>query len=413
MRDPGSKGPSVVEFVALARLLRSLVELSHAMRRGIARTRMYPLLRPLLFALDPARAHALAMAALAPIEHIGPLRYLLAAALCPADPRLRVKTMGLEFPNPVGLAAGFDKNADRARAFEALGFGHVELGTVTAQAQAANPPPNMFRLPADRALVNRLGFPNEGAQQVANRIAARRTGKRVPIGVSIGKSRSVPIEPLAGVLADYLVSFRAVQPIADFVVVNVSSPNTKDLRAMQAADVARPLFEALRTEALRAARPVPILVKIAPDLADDAIDAIVDEAKRAGLAGVIATNTTIAREGLATPPGFVESIGGGGLSGKPLFARALSVVKRVRARLGDDACVIGVGGIDSAETALAMLRVGANLVQIYTGFVYEGPLLPRAIASGLIRQMDAEGARSLNELVRGDPSDRAGGTALA
>jgi len=256
--------------------------------------------------------------------------------------------------------------------------------------------------------VNRLGFPNEGAHEVAARIAARRKGATVPIGVSIGKSRSVPLEPLAGVLEDYLASFRAVQPVADFVVVNVSSPNTKDLRAMQAAEVARPLFEALRAEALRSAKPVPILVKIAPDLADDAIDAIVDEAKRAGLAGVVATNTTISRQGLATPPDVVARIGAGGLSGKPLFARAISVVQRVRARIGPEACVIGVGGIDSTEAALAMLRVGANLVQVYTGFVYEGPLLPRAIARGLLRQMDAEGARSLEELVHGTSVPRTG-----
>src|SRR4051794_11366496 len=210
---------------------------------------MYTLLRPLLFALDAARAHRLAMAALAPVEHVGPMRALLGAGLRSPDPRLRVKTMGLEFPTPLGLAAGLDKNADRARAFAALGFGHVELGTVTAQAQAANPPPNMFRLPRDHALVNRLGFPNEGAQRVAARIANRRNGIGVPVGVSIGKSRVVPLEPLAAVLEDYLASFRAVAPVADFVVVNVSSPNTKDLRAMQAAEVARPLFEALRAEA--------------------------------------------------------------------------------------------------------------------------------------------------------------------
>ena len=170
---------------------------------------------------------------------------------------------------------------------------------------------------------------------------------------------------------------------------------------MQAADTARPLFEALQAEATRGAKKVPLLVKIAPDLADEAIDAIVDEAKRAELAGVVATNTTIARTGLATPSDVVERIGAGGLSGKPLFARALSVVKRVRARLGPGPCVIGVGGIDSTEAALAMLRVGADLVQVYTGFVYEGPLLPRTIARGLSKQMDAEGAASLADLTRG------------
>ncbi len=362
---------------------------------------MYPLLRPLLFALDPARAHVLGMSALAPVEHLGPMRYLLGAALRPADARLRVRKMGLEFPTPIGLAAGMDKNGDRGRAFAALGFGHVELGTVTAHAQAANSPPNLFRLPADRALVNRLGFPNDGASHVAARIAARRKGIPVPIGVSIGKSRIVPLEPLSGVLDDYMTSFRAVQSVADFVVVNVSSPNTKDLRAMQAADTARPLFEVLRTEAERGARSVPILVKIAPDLPDDAIDAIAFEAKRAGLAGVVATNTTIGRDGLTTPPDVVERIGAGGLSGKPLFSRALAVVKRVREQLGPEACVIGVGGIDSAESALAMLSVGADLVQIYTGFVYQGPLLPSAIARGLLRQMEEEGARSIEELARG------------
>lgn len=360
---------------------------------------MYTLLRPLLFALDPARAHALAMMALGVVEHLGPMRYLLEGALRPADPRLCVEKMGLVFPTPIGLAAGMDKNADRARAFAALGFGYLELGTVTAEAQAANPAPNMFRLPADRALVNRLGFPNEGAHQVAKRIAARRRGVSVPIGVSIGKSRSVPLEPLAGVLEDYLASFRAVQEVADFVVVNVSSPNTKDLRAMQAAEIARPLFESLQEEAQKRTKPRPILVKIAPDLPDDAIDAIVDEAKRARLAGVVATNTTISREGLATAAHLVSEIGAGGLSGKPLFPRSLAVVQRVRQRLGPEACVIGVGGIDSMETALAMLRVGADLIQIYTGFVYQGPMLPRAIAKGLLREMDDHGASSLQQLV--------------
>ena len=369
---------------------------------------MYPLLRPLLFALDPARAHAIAMAALAPVEHLGLLHFALKSVFRPTDPRLVVRTMGLEFPSPVGLAAGLDKNADRARAFAALGFGHVELGTVTAEAQAANPVPNLFRLPADRALVNRLGFPNEGAAHVAKRIAARRGRVGVPIGVSIGKSRSVPLEPLSGVLDDYRASFRAVRDVADFVVVNVSSPNTLNLRAMQAAETARPLFEALQAEATRGPKRVPLLVKIAPDLADEAIDAIVDEAKRAGLAGVVATNTTIARTGLATPSEDVERIGAGGLSGKPLFTRALSVVKRVRARLGPEACVIGVGGVDSAEAALAMLRVGADLVQVYTGFVYEGPTLPGAIARGLLRAMEAEGATSLAQLVRGDSSTPSG-----
>lgn len=351
---------------------------------------MYGLVRPLLFALSPATAHAAAMRALAPVEHVGLLRSLVSAGFRVSDPRLRVEKMGLVFRSPIGLAAGLDKNGERARSFAALGFGHVELGTVTARAQDANPAPNMFRLPADRALVNRLGFPNEGAARVAARIARAREKIDVPIGVSIGKSRSVPLESPAEVIADYVDSLRAVNAVADFVVVNVSSPNTKDLRALQAAESARVLFAALRAEAPSAR----LLVKIAPDLEDDAIDALCDEAKNAGFSGVVATNTTIARDKLHTPAEEIERIGAGGLSGPPLFPRALSVVSRVRARVGKELCVIGVGGVDGVDTTLAMLHAGADLVQLYTGFVYRGPGLPRAIAKGLVAVMDAEGASS-------------------
>ncbi|MFO0741052.1 MAG: quinone-dependent dihydroorotate dehydrogenase [Labilithrix sp.] len=338
---------------------------------------MYALLRPLLFALDPTTAHHVAMASLAPVEHLAPMRALFRALLSVRDPRLEVRKMGLVFPTPLGVAAGLDKNGERARALAALGFGHVELGTVTAEPQGPNPPPNLFRLPADGALVNRLGFPNAGAAVVGARVKARRAGVGVPIGMSIGKSRSVALD---AALPDYVASIRAVRDAADFIVVNISSPNTKDLRALQAADTARALFDALTKET--AGRP--LLVKIAPDLADDAIDAICTEADRAGLAGVVATNTTIARTGLSTPAEEVERIGAGGLSGLPLFARSLSVVKRVRERLGPDACVIGVGGIRSVESANAMLHAGADLIQVYTGFVYEGPFLPRTIARGLL-----------------------------
>lgn len=356
---------------------------------------MYALLRPLLFSLDPARAHRLAMTALAPVEHLPPVRAAVERLMAWGDPRLEVRKMGLVFPNPVGVAGGFDKNGDRPRALAALGFGFVELGTVTAEAQQPNPAPNLFRLPADRALVNRLGFPNEGASRVGARARARRA--RVPVGISIGKSRSVPLEPFDGALEDYVASLRAVRAAADFLVVNVSSPNTKDLRALQAAELARPLFEALMKEA----GSVPLLVKIAPDLPDDAIDAICDEADRAGLAGVVATNTTISREALTTPADEIARVGAGGLSGPPLFPRALAVVKRARRRLGPSACVIGVGGVQGTETALAMMRAGADLIQLYTSFVYEGPSLPRTIARGLARQIDEEGARALADLVRG------------
>lgn len=356
---------------------------------------MYALLKPLLFSIEPARAHALAMSALGTMERAAPLRLLLGRALSHRDPRLEVRKMDLVFPSPIGLAAGFDKDAKRVRALAALGFGHLELGTVTAEPQGPNPAPNLFRLPADEALVNRLGFPNEGAERVARRVLALRGDARLPpVGISIGKSRSVPLAPLDGALADYVASFEAVRGAADFIVVNISSPNTKDLRALQAADMARELFAALMR-----APAAPLLVKIAPDLSDDDVDAICVEADRAGLAGVVATNTTTSRTGLVTSTADIERVGAGGLSGRPLFSRALAVVKRARARLGPSACVIGVGGVDGTERALAMLRAGADLVQLYTSFIYEGPLLPRRIARELSRRMDAEGARALVDLV--------------
>jgi dihydroorotate dehydrogenase len=364
---------------------------------------MYALLLPLLFALDPGKAHRAAMTALAPLEHSRVLRALVARVLAVRDPRLAVTTMGLTFPTPVGLAGGFDKDAERARALAALGFGHLELGTVTAEPQSANPEPNLFRLPADRALINRLGFPNRGAHEVAATIARKKGGIGVPIGVSIGKSRRVALEPSEGVLADYRASFEAVRDVADFVVINVSSPNTKDLRAMQAAEAARSLFDTL--VATRGRRPggtrstPPLLVKIAPDLEDASIDAICDAAMDAGLEGVVATNTTISRARLSTPLEVVEACGAGGLSGPPLFARAVSVVERVRARVGSRACVIGVGGIRDAATAHQMLSSGADLVQLYTGFVYGGPLLPRRIARGLLARVGADSARPLDERV--------------
>ncbi|HEY1694745.1 MAG TPA: quinone-dependent dihydroorotate dehydrogenase [Polyangiaceae bacterium] len=364
-------------------------------------------LRPLLFLLPPDVAHALAFAGMAPLEYLPTLRAAVRASNAPRDPAITVRTMGLVFPSPVGVAGGFDKNALRPRALAALGFGHVELGTVTAQAQDPNPGPNLFRLPADRALVNRLGFPNEGASRVAARVVSRGLGHGglgVPLGMSIGKSRAVGIDDLDAVVKDYLASFGAVRAAgADFVVVNVSSPNTKDLRAMQQAPMARRLLAAIVDANAAAAKgragpPVPVLLKIAPDLDDAGVEellAVVDEAK---LAGVVATNTTVARSGLATDAARVEAIGAGGLSGPPLHARALDVVKRVRARLGPKATVVGVGGIENAEHAMAMIRAGADLVQLYTGFIYEGPGVARRIARELAAVAAREGVTTLGAL---------------
>jgi dihydroorotate dehydrogenase len=351
--------------------------------------------RPLLFAPQPAAAHAIAMTALAPVEHLAPVRAIVRAAFTPPrDVRTMVRVMGLEFPSPVGLAGGFDKNAHRPRALAALGFGHLELGTVTALPQVANPAPNMFRLPADRALVNRLGFPNDGAARVAARLARVRGQVGVPVGLSIGKSRAVAADDLEAVIADYTTSFDAVRAVADFVVVNVSSPNTVGLRSMQARDQAHALLSALAQRG----DPATLLVKIAPDLDEAQLDAILTVVGAIGLAGVVATNTTIARRGLTTDPKRVEAIGAGGLSGAPLRSRALEVVRAARRKLGKGPVVIGVGGIEEAAHALELIRAGANLVQLYTGFVYGGPGTPARITRGVSDEVRRAGVSSIGDL---------------
>jgi dihydroorotate dehydrogenase len=360
-------------------------------------------LRPLLFGIPPAAAHALALSGLGLVEHSAPLRALVRrAANVPTDDRLAVRAMGLTFPSPLGLAGGFDKNARRPRALAALGFGHLELGTVTATAQRENPRPNLFRLPRDHALINRLGFPNDGALEIATRIAPVRSSVPVPIGVSIGKSRVVPVTDLAAVVADYAASFDAVRGTADFVVVNVSSPNTAGLRSMQARDHIRMLLATLRERSDRDERRTPILVKVAPDLSDEELDDVLSAAQETQVAGVVATNTTIARGGLATDAALVKAMGAGGLSGPPLRARALAVVRRARERLGRAAVVVGVGGVENGEHAVALLRAGANLVQMYTGFVYGGPFAPARIAREILRIVDRSGARHVGELVSRD-----------
>jgi dihydroorotate dehydrogenase len=334
--------------------------------------RVYALAKPLLFALDPEKAHGFATASLGFIEHIAPLRVMTRAIFASRNPRLVVRAMGLEFPTPVGLAGGFDKNARRVRALAALGFGFIEVGTVTARAQDANPRPNMFRLPLDRALVNRLGFPNDGAASVVARYARIAKSVGVPVGFSIGKSRVV--EGLEEIIADYTESLEAVRAVADFVVVNVSSPNTKDLRVLQGASYADALLGALAKKCDK-----PLLVKIAPDLDHEAIDAICAVVDAHKLAGVVATNTTTKRDGLVTPKESLVAIGAGGLSGAPLRERSRKVVARVRAAL-PNITIIGVGGIETGADARAMLDAGANLVQIYTAFIYRGPFAARSIA---------------------------------
>ncbi len=314
----------------------------------------------------------------------------------PRDPVLRVRALGLEFPGPLGLAAGFDKDARGVAGLAALGFGFVEVGTVTARAQPGNPRPRMFRLPADRALVNRMGFNNDGAAAAAARLRrlvedARGGQARVIVGVNIGKTRAVPDEEAA---RDYAASARAVAGVADYVVVNVSSPNTPGLRDLQAADRLKPVLVAVR-EALDAAADhrVPLLVKIAPDLADADVDAIADLALELGLDGIVATNTTVSRDGLASSPAEVAAAGAGGLSGAPLRGRALAVLRRLHARAGDRLVLIAAGGIETGDDAWERLAAGATLVQAYTGFIYGGPLWPRRVHAGLARRVQGSRAR--------------------
>jgi dihydroorotate dehydrogenase len=300
-----------------------------------------------------------------------------------------VHAMGLTFPNALGLAAGFDKTAQAFEELGAFGFGHVEVGTVTALAQPGNPKPRLVRLPDDRAVVNRMGFNNDGASAVAQRLARRPRRRGGPVlGINIGKSKVVPDDDQAAVEADYETSTRLLAPYADYLVVNVSSPNTPGLRNLQAVEKLAPLLEHVRLIADRTAADngrdqVPLLVKIAPDLADDDVLEVADLALAQGLSGIIATNTTISRAGLRSKPEAVEAAGAGGLSGAPLRARSTEVVRLLRDRVGDRLTLIGVGGISTPEDARERLDAGADLVQAYTGLIYGGPMWPRRILKGL------------------------------
>lgn len=306
----------------------------------------------------------------------------------------RVRALGLDFPSVFGLAAGFDKNGVGVRSLASLGFGHIEVGTVTARPQPGNPKPRLFRLPDDRAVVNRMGFNNVGAAEVARNLARARTAlaeypraSRPIIGVNIGKSKVVP---LSEAVDDYVESTTILAPLADYLVINVSSPNTPGLRDLQSVESLRPLIEAVRTTADAVApNPrsslghVPLLVKIAPDLADEDVLAVADLAVELGVDGVIATNTTIDREGLKSDSDLVSEAGAGGLSGEPLRSRALEVLKMLRGRVGDSLTLVSVGGVTDADDVDQRIAAGATLVQGYTGFLYEGPFWASRIVKGV------------------------------
>jgi len=325
--------------------------------------------------VDPERAHHLGF--------VGIRAARFATRRYPGPATRPVTAMGLTFPSALGLAAGFDKNAVGIDALAALGFGHVEVGTVTGEPQPGNPRPRLFRLPADRAIVNRMGFNNDGAEVVARRLAAWRAGGGSTIlGVNIGKTKVVPEAEAA---RDYEKSAGLLARFADYLVVNVSSPNTPGLRDLQAVEKLEPILAAVRSRAdqVRPDDRVPLLVKIAPDLSDDDVLAVADLALASELDGIIATNTTISRNGLATPSSRVEQVGAGGLSGRPLTQRSEDVVRLLRERVGRDLTLVGVGGITTVDDARRRLAAGADLLQGYTAFVYEGPLWPRRIVRGL------------------------------
>ena len=344
------------------------------------------LARPLLFRIDPETAHHLAFGGLRVAMRVPPIGALTESLLAPRDPALETDVFDVRFANPVGLAAGFDKDARGHHALARLGFGHVEVGTLTAHAQPGNPRPRMFRLPADRALINRMGFNNGGSLDAAARLAAPRS---FPVGINIGKSKKTP-EPEAA--EDYAISARRVAPHADYLVVNVSSPNTPGLRDLQAVEKLRPILTAVQGASAEVCeRPPPLLVKIAPDLSDEDVDAVAELALDLGLDGIVATNTTISRAGLRTPEDDVEACGAGGLSGAPLRPRALEVLARLRRRTGRRLVLIAAGGIEDADDAWERMRSGASLVQVYTGFIYGGPLFVRRLALGIAARAKRDG----------------------
>ncbi|RDH79435.1 quinone-dependent dihydroorotate dehydrogenase [Mycolicibacterium moriokaense] len=348
---------------------------------------MYGAVRRAFFLVPAERIHTVVFRALRAGTATSPSRRALKSRLAPHDPVLASTVFGVRFPGPMGLAAGFDKNGVGLATWGALGFGYAEVGTVTAQAQPGNPPPRLFRLPQDRALLNRLGFNNNGAGELALRLA--RHTPDVPIGVNIGKTKAVPVDRAVD---DYRASARLVGPLAAYLVVNVSSPNTPGLRDLQAVESLRPILAAVREET-----STPVLVKIAPDLSDSDIDEIADLAVELGLAGIVATNTTVSRDGLATPG--VDALGPGGISGPPVARRSAEVLRRLYARVGDRLVLISVGGIETADDAWDRITAGASLLQGYTGFVYGGGLWAKKIHDGLADRLHAGGFTSLADAV--------------
>jgi len=355
------------------------------------------LLRPLLFRLSPETAHELALHTLS--FSPGLVKRLLGSRPI-RKPFGELQRFGLSFPNPVGLAAGFDKDGIALESLAALGFGFIEAGTVTYEPQPGNQRPRLFRLPQDKALINRAGFNNKGAVAFAQQVRTHRPD--CVLGVSIGKSKTAPIE---NAVEDYLRSFEIVHPVADYIAVNVSSPNTPGLRELQKAEQLEALLQALQrrnrelSEQSSGARLTPLLVKLAPDLGPEDLKDIVDVVKKTGVAALVATNTTTRREGLRTAKDEIAAFGEGGLSGLPLRKRSTNMIATLYNLTSGVVPIIGVGGIFTAEDAWEKICAGASLIQLYTGFIYEGPRIVQEINEGLQQILSREGFETLDGAV--------------
>ena len=364
------------------------------------------LIRPLLFRMDPERAHHCGMRAMRLGLGLAPARWLARGLYGVSNSGLRQVLWDIPFANPVGLAAGLDKDAMAIEPLASLGFGHVEVGTITGQPQPGNDRPRLFRLVEDAAVINRMGFNNRGSEDAAQRLARRYAAVGTPgprphtvLGINLGKTKVVALDQA---LDDYRQSVECLAPYADYLVVNVSSPNTPGLRDLQAEAALRPLLTGVRKAVDSVAPGRPLLLKIAPDLSEAGIDAAVDVALECGCNGLIATNTTISRSGLQCEPERLDAIGAGGLSGQPLRDLSARVLERVARRVAGRVPVIGVGGIASAEDAWRRISLGASLVQVYTAFIYQGPALVSAINKGLVAKLQSHGLTSIAQAVGRD-----------
>ena len=343
---------------------------------------MYQIVRSILFRFDAEKVHYFVVGLLKLMVKFPPSRWIFRSIYHLEDPALEREFIGLKFPNPVGLAAGFDKNAKFFDEMESCGFGFIEIGTVTPLAQPGNDLPRLFRLKKDEAILNRMGFNNDGVQEALKHLKARKNRKLI-IGGNIGKNKWTPNEEA---LNDYVICFEALFDEVDYFVVNVSSPNTPNLRALQEKGPLMELLSTLQQKNEAKPKAKPILLKIAPDLTNEQLDEIIEIVQETKIAGLIATNTTISREGLQTPSSEVEALGAGGISGKPLTVRSTEVIRYIHTKSKGSIPMIAVGGIHTAQDALGKLDAGATLVQLYSGFIYEGPGLIKEINQALIKK---------------------------